>query len=232
MNDFVLQVPLQSRDELSPNAKRAVIAGMLGAHVLAGWALLQVPAVRQAVTEAMPTMMVELVAPEPVKPPPPPPKAAPKPPPPAPVLAAKPVVPPQTPPPFVAPPPPPEPPPLAAPTAPPAPLAPPMPPAPPAPAPAAPKVVSFSSTHWVREPALNYPLASQRLNEHGTVTLRGVFDTAGRPVDLKLERSSGFPRLDQEALRASKLSLIKPVLENGVAIPFSTTFQLEFTLDR
>lgn len=232
MNDFVLQVPLHTRDDLSPNAKRAVLAGMVGAHVLAGWALLQVPAVRDAVTEAMPTMMVELIAPEPVKPPPPPPKTAPKPPPPAPVLAAKPRPVPEVPPPFVAPPPPPEPPPLAAPTAPPAPVAPPAPPAPPAPAPAAPRVVQLSSTDWIREPDLNYPLASQRLGEQGTATVRAVFDVKGKPTQVLLLKSSGFPRLDQEALNATRRSLVKPLLENGVPIVFAASFQLEFNLDR
>lgn len=231
MTDFILKAPLSGPpDDLSPNARRAVVVGMVGAHVLAGWALLQVQAVRDAVGEVAP-MMVELIAPAPVTPPPPPPKAAPKPPPPAPVLAAKPVVPLPTPP-FVAPPPPPEPPALAAPTAPPAPVAPPSPPAPPAPAPAAPRVVQLSSTDWIREPDLNYPLASQRLAEQGTVTVRAVFDTKGKPTQVTMLRSSGFPRLDQEALNATRRSLVKPLLENGVPIVFSASFQLEFNLDR
>lgn len=231
MTDFILKAP-SSRppDDLSPNARRAVVAGMVGAHVLAGWALLQVPAVRDAVGEVAP-MMVELIAPAPVMPPPPLPKVIPKTPPPAPVLAAKPVVPQPTPA-FVAPPPPPEPPPLAAPTAPPAPVAPPAPPAPPAPAPAAPRVVQLSSTDWIREPDLNYPLASQRLGEQGTATVRAVFDVKGKPTQVSLLKSSGFPRLDQEALNATRRSLVKPLLENGVPIVFAASFQLEFNLDR
>lgn len=231
MNDFVLQVPLRSRDDLSPNAKRAVMVGMLGAHVLAGWALLQVPAVRQAVAETLPTMMVELVAPEPAKPPPPPPKATPKPPPPAPVMAAKPRPSPE-PPPFVAPPPPPEPPPLAAPTAPPVPPAPPMPPAPPAPAPAAPRAVVLTETDWLKQVMPVYPLASQRLNEQGNVVIRAVIDVHGIPRQLKVHRSSGFPRLDEAALSAASQSRVKPRTENGVPFEFAVLMPYGFELDR
>lgn len=232
MTDTSLKIPLsRPPEDLPPNARRAVVAGMVGVHVLAGWALLQVPAVREAVGEVAP-MMVELIAPTPVAPPPPPPKVAPTPPPPAPVLAAKPPPIPVPTPTFVAPPPPPEPPPLAAPTAPPVPAAPPAPPAPPAPAPAAPRVVQLSSTDWIREPDLNYPLASQRLGEQGVATVRAVFDTKGKPTQVSLLKSSGFPRLDQEALNATKRSLVKPLLENGVPIVFAASFQLEFNLDR
>lgn len=232
MNDFVLQVPLsRPPDDLSPTAKRAVIAGMVGVHVLAGWALLQVPAVRDAVGEVMPTMMVELIAPTPVAPPPPPPKAVPKPPPPAPVLAAKPRPVPE-PVPFMAPPPPPEPPPLAAPTAPPAPVTPPAPPAPPAPAPAAPKPVVLTDTDWLKQVTPMYPLASQRLNEQGTVTIRAVIDVHGVPKQLKVHRSSGFPRLDEAALGAASQSRVKPRTENGVPFEFPVLMPYGFELDR
>jgi len=232
MNDFVLQVPLsRAPDELSPHAKRAVIAGMVGAHVLAGWALLQVQAVREAVVEVMPTMMVELIAPTPETPPPPPPKVLPKPPPPAPVLAAKPK-PVAEPSPFVAPPPPPEPPPLAAPMAPPAPVMPPAPPAPPAPAPAAPKPVVLTDTDWLKQITPIYPLASQRLNEQGNVLVRALIDTQGVPRQLKVHRSSGFPRLDEAALAAASQSRVKPRTQNGVPFEFPVLMPFGFELDR
>ncbi|MFN5049154.1 MAG: hypothetical protein ACK5F2_13785, partial [Roseateles sp.] len=64
------------RDELGPLARRLLTGGVLSAHVLGVWALLQVDAVRQAVVEAAPIMVSLIQAPEPPKPAPPPPPAA------------------------------------------------------------------------------------------------------------------------------------------------------------
>ncbi len=44
-----------------------------------------------------------------------------------------------------------------------------------------------------------YPSASRRAEETGTVTLRFLIDVDGRVVDSKIETSSGFPRLDRAA---------------------------------
>jgi len=85
---------LSQSDELSPTAKRVLTGGVLAAHVLGGWALLQVDAVRQAVLEAAPIMVSMITAPEPPKPTPPPPPPAPQPrkvqPAPVPLMAAAP----------------------------------------------------------------------------------------------------------------------------------------------
>lgn len=231
MSEFILKAPpSRSPEALSPNGRRAVMAGMVGAHVLAGWALLQVPVVREAMSEIAP-MMVEMIAPVPMTPPPPPPKVLPKPPPPAPVLAARTPVPPPNPV-FTAPPPPPEPPPLAAPTAPPAPVAPPVPPAPPAPVQAAPRQVVITDADWLLQIQPVYPLASQRLNEQGVVTIRALIDTQGVPRQVAVHKSSGFPRLDQAAMDAATRSRVKPRTENGVPFQFPVLMPYGFELDR
>ena len=235
-----------SPDALGPGAKRALLGTMLGAHLLAGWALLQVPAVREAAAEVAP-MMVDLIAPTPQAPPPPPPvpKVQPKlpPPPPAPVIAAKPPPLPSPVPAFTAPPPPPEPPPARppeAPPTPPAPPAPPVPPAPPAPtappvppapAPAAPRQVVLTDSDWVRLPEVEYPLASRRLKEEGTVVVRALIDTRGVPKQAVLQRSSGYTRLDQQALRAAMTARVKPRTENGVPFEFWIAMPLAFELE-
>ncbi|KPF94487.1 biopolymer transporter, partial [beta proteobacterium AAP121] len=79
---------------MSPRQSRGLIASVALLHLAAGWALLQVPAVRSAVLEAAP-MVVDLLAPPappPPSPPPPPPPQVPRPPTPVPaptpVLAA------------------------------------------------------------------------------------------------------------------------------------------------
>ena len=235
-----------SPDALGPGAKRVLLGTMLGAHLLAGWALLQVPAVREAAAEVAP-MMVDLIAPTPQAPPPPPPvpKVQPKlpPPPPAPVIAAKPPPLPSPVPAFTAPPPPPEPPPARppeAPPTPPAPPAPPVPPAPPAPtalpvppalAPAAPRQVVLTDSDWVRVPEVEYPLASRRLKEEGTVVVRALIDTRGVPKQVVLQRSSGHARLDQQALRAAMSARVKPRTENGVPFEFWIAMPLAFELE-
>ncbi len=229
-------LPSVSGDELGSGARTGVVLAMLGAHLLAGWALLQIPAVRQAAGEVAP-LMVDLIAPEPQAPtpaPPAPPKVQPRkvPPPPAPVLAAQPKVASPTPPVFTAPPPPPEPPaPEPAPT-PPSPPAPPAPPAPaPAPTPAAPRPVVLTDSDWVRVPEVDYPSASRRLQEEGMVIVKAVIDTRGVPKRVSLHRSSSFSRLDQAALAAAMTARVKPRTENGVPFEFSILMPLEFKLE-
>lgn len=238
--------PNTSPDALGPNARRTLVTAMLGAHLLAGWALLQVPAVRDAAAELAP-MMVDLIAPTPEAPPPPPPppKVQPKlpPPPPVPVLAARPPPVPIPEPVFTAPPPPPEPPPMRppeAPPVPPAPPAPPVPPAPPAPvappvppapAPAAPRTVVLTDSDWVRVPEVEYPLASRRLKEEGTVVVRALIDIRGVPKQAVLQRSSGHTRLDQQALRAAMTARVRPRTENGVPFEFWIAMPLAFELE-
>ena len=55
-----------------------------------------------------------------------------------------------------------------------------------------------------RNPAPAYPLAAVRLGQEGRVVLQVSVDGAGRPLNVELRRSSGFPLLDQSALKAVK----------------------------
>lgn len=49
-----------------------------------------------------------------------------------------------------------------------------------------------------------YPATSRRQGEEGTVRLRVLVDESGRPRDVNVLTSSGFPRLDQAAIDAVK----------------------------
>lgn len=222
-----------SHEVLGPGARRVLVGAMLGAHLLAGWALLQVPAVRQVAAELAP-IMVDLIAPVPQAPPKPPPPAPrpvqPRtPPPPAPLLAATPPPVPMPEPVFTAPPPP-EPPALPAPTAPIAPPAPPLqtPQAAPAAVPAAPRKVVLTDTDWVRPPAYAYPREAARLREQGTVVVRIRFDVRGLPSRVELLRSSGSARLDDEVLAKARAARAKPRLQDGVPIEFLADSEAEF----
>jgi periplasmic protein TonB len=218
-------------DELGPTARRVLTGGVLAAHVLGGWALLQVDAVRQAVIEAAPIMVSMIAAPEPPKPAPPPPPPKPQPPrprpAPAPVIAAAPS-PAPAPPAFVVPAPEPAPTPVVA-VAP----TPPAPPAPPAQvAPSVPKMIPPSAVRYVVEPRLTVPLLSRRLGEQGIVHLRVVVDVRGQLKEASLKKSSGFARIDQQALQDIRTARFAPYTDNGQAIEWETTALLSYELDR
>lgn len=53
---------------------------------------------------------------------------------------------------------------------------------------------------YLDNPKPGYPPISRRLGEEGRVLLRVVVSATGLPVDLKVQVSSGFDRLDQAAL--------------------------------
>lgn len=216
-------------DGLTAAQRRAVVVLIAALHVAGGYAALQVPAVRQALVETAP-IFVSLLAPAPPTPPapPPPPVVRPLPktaPAPAPVIAAAPSPAPAA---FVVPaPPPPEPaPPL------PTPAVAAAPPAPPAPPPPAPKLIPASAVQFLEPPVLEYPRLSRRNAETGLVIVRAYVDTAGgAPRSVQVDKSSGFPRLDQAAIAAVQRARFKPYTENGrpiegwALIPFN--FELE-----
>ena len=58
-----------------------------------------------------------------------------------------------------------------------------------------------SEAHGLNNPKPVYPRASRRLNEQGQVMVRVFVATDGSPQQGEIKTSSGFDRLDQEALR-------------------------------
>lgn len=224
--------PPSSRDELGPAGRRALVGGVVVAHVLGGWALLQVDAVREAVAQVAPVLMVDMIAPPTPEPPAPAPPPKPQPkviaPAPPPLLAAAPT-PSPAPPTFVVPEPPPP--------APPTPLVtPPVPPAPPAQAPAPaqpePKKIPASAVQYVTQPRLNFPLLSKRSGESGMVVLRITVDAGGRLKAATVHRSSGFARIDQAALDDIRSARFQPQMEDGKPIEWQTLARLDYVLDR
>lgn len=67
----------------------------------------------------------------------------------------------------------------------------------------------------------NYPPTSRRLGEVGTVTLQIYVNEEGRVVDARVAKTSGFPRLDDAAVKHAKRAWrFKPGTKNGK--PFAT----------
>jgi periplasmic protein TonB len=58
-----------------------------------------------------------------------------------------------------------------------------------------------SEAHGLNNPKPAYPRLSRRLNEQGQVMVRVFVATDGSPQQGEIKTSSGFDRLDQEALR-------------------------------
>ena len=226
---FADPLPLSGDYERSSGlARRALVVGVLAAHSLAGWGLMQVDSVRQAVREMTPLMLDLIAPPAPPAPqpaPPTPPRGVKTPPPSAPVIAVAPS-PSPAPPVFVVPPPPtvPVPPAVEAQSAQPAP------PAPPAPPPA-PKTIAATAVQYLDPPAPVYPSASRRLGESGRVLVRVEIDAQGHARQVQLSRSSGSTRLDEAALAAVRVARFKPYAENGSPLVVWTTVPIVFELE-
>lgn len=89
-------------------------------------------------------------------------------------------------------------------------------PAPPPPPPA-PREFQASAVSYLVPPVLTYPRISRELGEQGSVLLRVLVDEQGRPIDIQVAKSSGYPRLDQQAVQAMRAARFKPHVEDGVA---------------
>lgn len=227
----LLPLPVQA-DDLSKGGRRALAAGVLALHVLGAWAVWHAMPVQPPVPRVA-TLMVSMIAlPEQITPEPP--KAQPQPAPqsrptPAPVIAAAP-----SPAPaqhnFVAPEPEPVPPapvavaPAPAPVVTPAPVAPPQPPAP--------KKIPPSAVRYQKLPVLNFPLLSKRAHESGIVVLRIVVDASGRLKDASVHKSSGFARLDEQAIQDIRSARFAPQTEDGKPVEWETLAPLAYELDR
>lgn len=99
------------------------------------------------------------------------------------------------------------------------------------PAPAAPKVLLSSAVRYLVPPVLSYPRASRDLGESGVVRLRVLVDEQGRPTEIEVAKSSGFPRLDQAAKQAMRAARFQPHIEDGQPRMVWVQAPLNFQLD-
>ncbi|WP_434115494.1 energy transducer TonB [Paraburkholderia caffeinilytica] len=67
-------------------------------------------------------------------------------------------------------------------------------------------------------PKPDYPDISKRRNESGTAIVRFVVGLSGRIETAQLQKSSGYPRLDDAALAAIHGGTCQPYRENGEAV--------------
>lgn len=94
----------------------------------------------------------------------------------------------------------------------------------------APTPPNFSAA-YLKNPAPSYPLAARRTGEQGTVTLRVRVTREGLPERVRVEKTSGSPRLDTAALDAVRSWRFVPArrgattIESWVLVP--VVFRLE-----
>lgn len=89
------------------------------------------------------------------------------------------------------------------------------PPAAPARVPEAP-LLNAEQLRFTQAPRVDYPRASRRNKESGVVWVRAwVSSTGGASADVRIDRSSGFVRLDEAALRAVQQARFAPALQDG-----------------
>ncbi|WP_322027922.1 energy transducer TonB [Burkholderia sp. BCC1977] len=92
----------------------------------------------------------------------------------------------------------------------------------------APKNVSALSCNFVKP---TYPSMSRRRGETGTAYVHFIIGVTGKIESVQLQKSSGYPRLDEAALEATRASTCPPYIENGQAIRAAHTLPFNFTLD-
>ena len=95
---------------------------------------------------------------------------------------------------------------------------------------AGPRTVSVSQIGYLVPPNPVYPNRARRSGEQGTVTVRVLVDTAGRPTQAALQRSSGYPSLDDAALSAVRAAQFRPYAEHGIAQAVWVLIPINFKL--
>lgn len=101
----------------------------------------------------------------------------------------------------------------------------------PAPPPPAPREFQASAVSYLVPPVLTYPRVSRELGEQGSALLRVLVDERGKPTDIQVLKSSGYPRLDQQAVQAMRNARFKPHVEDGIARPMWVRTPQTFILE-
>ncbi|MGJ4804892.1 TonB family protein [Luteimonas sp. SDU82] len=86
---------------------------------------------------------------------------------------------------------------------------------------------------YARAPSPEYPRLAVQRGMEGVVLLRILVDTDGRPLEVRIEQSSGHAVLDREALRhVQRHWRFQPALRDGLPVQAVGLVPIEFRLDR
>lgn len=99
------------------------------------------------------------------------------------------------------------------------------------------QITKTVKTKWVkpadykRNPAPSYPRVSRRRGEEGTVLVKALVGKKGFPVKTNIHQSSGYKRLDKEALRAVSSWEFSPAEEDGLNIVHEVLIPIKFQIE-
>ena len=83
---------------------------------------------------------------------------------------------------------------------------------------------------YLNNPPPAYPAESRRLKEEGVVMLRVDISSQGKVEQLALNKSSGYERLDQAALKAVRKWIFQPSVIAGIRISETVIVPISFRL--
>ncbi len=104
----------------------------------------------------------------------------------------------------------------------------------------APKVVArtagagertMAKPNYLRNPPPKYPAESRKLREEGLVLLKVLVTAEGRADDVQLQRSSGFARLDEAALKAVRRWEFNPARAGATPVACAVEVPVRFGLN-
>lgn len=94
----------------------------------------------------------------------------------------------------------------------------------------APLVQPRFNADYLDNPEPPYPSISRRMGEEGEVRLRVLVDPGGNAQRVEIERSSGYPRLDQAALDTVKRWRFVPARQGDQPVAAWVIVPIQFTL--
>lgn len=97
---------------------------------------------------------------------------------------------------------------------------------------AAPVTQARYDADYLNNPAPGYPPLSRRLGEEGRVLLRVQVSADGKPVNVEMKRSSGFPRLDEAAIKAAAKWRFVPARQGDSALTSWVEVPIQFSLQK
>ena len=84
---------------------------------------------------------------------------------------------------------------------------------------------------YLNNPLPNYPTLSKRLNEQGKVAVRVHVTPSGLPDQVELQKTSGYPRLDNAAMEAIKRWRFVPARQGNETVAAWVIVPMPFTLE-
>lgn len=89
-----------------------------------------------------------------------------------------------------------------------------------------------TQARYLSNPRPDYPPDARRLRQQGVVYLSVEVGADGRPTDVAVSRSSGFPELDQAAAAAVRRWLFAPARAGGLAMASHVEIPVRFSLEQ